>query len=362
MKYRAWVGFIALVVTCTPVAGLCAGNTLIDAANLMDQGQTAEALQLFEKLAAEGDDRAMVLLGVYYHQGDKVQQDYDKAMDWFLRAFARQNAAAFVYLGAMHYEGHGVPQNKKIAYCVFLTTHMGGLGSQTTQLRSNRYLRRILNELSREDVKDCLSHYTLGYIRAYLDQKGTLQGIPEEYKPSEQNPALKDLGWFLDSELDAIYGEPTEEEKQAREERNRKRQNQIDALRHRLVFQVRFPKARINQYRSYEVITDRCMQSGPIPWSTLQEKDDHLVFEYRFYIYAEQHRFVTIERPQKETLVFSLDHPVNPVSCDWNEWQQPAYALKNKMESFALLHGKEPRSKTTDLPANLPELRFRVEK
>ncbi len=234
MKYQAWVGFIALVVTCTPVAGLCAGNTLIDAANLMDQGQTAEALQLFEKLAAEGDDRAMVLLGVYYYQGDKVQQDYDKAMDWFLRAFARQNAAAFVYLGAMHYEGHGVPQNKKIAYCVFLTTHMGGLGSQTTQLRSNRYLRRILNELSQEDVKDCLSHYTRGCIRAYLDQK--------------------------------------------------------------------------------------------------------------------------------ETLVFSLDHPVNPVSCDWNEWQQPAYALKNKMESFALLHGKEPRSKTTDLPANSPELRFRVEK
>lgn len=58
---------------------------------------------------------------------------------------------------------------------------------------------------------------------------------------------------------------------------------------------------------------------------------------------------------------FRIDHPVNPAPCDWNEWQQPAYALKNSMESFALLHGKEPRSKTTDLPANLPELRFWVE-
>ena len=259
-------------------------------------------------------------------------------------------------------KGHGVPQNKKITYGVFLTTHMGGLGSQTTQLRSNRYLRRILKALSREDVKDCLSHYTLSYIRAYLDQKGTLQGIPDPYKPSEQNPALKDMGWFLDSELDAIYGEPTEEEKLAREERNRKRQNRIDAMRHTLVFQVRFSSDRIYQYRSYEVITDNSMQSGPIPWQRLHKKDDHLVFEYDSSIYAEQNRFVTIENDKKETLVFRIAHPVQPRPCDWSAWQKAAYILENPMESFALLHGREPDSKRTDLPPDAPELRFRVVK
>ena len=362
MKHYVWVGLLALVVTSIPAASFSAGNTLRDAVDMMDQGHTVEAIELCEKLAANGDDRAMVQLGLYYHQGDKVQQDYDKAMDWFLRAFARQNAAAFVYLGAMHYEGHGVPQNKKIAYGVFLTTHMGGLGSQATQLRSNRYLRRILNELSREDVKDCLSHYTLGYISAYLDQKGKLQGIPEQYKPSEQNPALKDLGWFLDSELDAIYGEPTEEEQLAREERNRKRQNRIDALRHTLVFQVRFPKDNINQYRSYEVITDNSMQAGPIPWQKLHKKDDHLIFEYDCFIYAKQNRFVTIENDRREALVFRIDHPVQPAPCGWSAWQKAAYILENPMESFALLHGREPGSKKTELPPDAPELRFRVVK
>jgi TPR repeat protein len=143
----------------------------MDAGKMMDQGEATEAIRLLEQLAAQGDDRAMVQLGIYYDQGACVEQDYAKSMDWFLRAFTHQNVDAFVCLGGMHYHGRGVPQNKKIAYCVFLTTHMCGRGSQSTQYVSNRYLRRLINELSRDDIRDCLSNYTPGYITAYLEQK-----------------------------------------------------------------------------------------------------------------------------------------------------------------------------------------------
>lgn len=134
--------------------------TGMDAARLMAQGETEEALDIFEGLAAKADDKAMVQLGVFHYEGTGGEQNYAKAMDWWLKVFANQNADAFVNLGVMHRDGHAAPTNKKIAYCVFLTIHMCGLGSQSTQLRSNRCLRMVTEKLSRDDIKDCLSNYT----------------------------------------------------------------------------------------------------------------------------------------------------------------------------------------------------------
>ena len=362
MKPYVLTWLLVVVTACTPVTGPSAGKSVMDAARMMDQGETTEAIQLLEQLAAQGDDRAMVQVGLHYDQGAFVKQDYAKSMDWYLRAFALQNADAFVCLGRMHYHGHGVPQNKKIAYGVFLTTHMCGMGSQSTQYVSNRYLRRLLKGLSRDDIKDCLSNYTPGYITTYLEQRGRMKGIPDKFRPSEDNPALRDLGWFLDSELDAIYGEATEAEKRAREERNEKRRRQIEAIEHTLVFQVRFYNETAHRYRSYEAITDRGMESGLIPWQKLPMSDDHLVYEHDILICADQHRFVTIATDQNEVFVFKIDHSVKPTPRDWSEWQKASYVLGNRMERITLLNGREPDGKRTDLPPNSPELRFKVVK
>lgn len=353
---------IVVAVVLFPVACLGPKRTGVDAAKLMEQGKTAEAFQVLEGLAAEGDDKAMLQLGIYYHQGTVVKQDYAKAMDWFLRAVSQQNADAFVNLGVMHRDGQAVPPNKKIAFCVFLTTHMHGLGSSSTQQRSNSCLRRLLEELSKDDIKDCLSNYTLGYIKAYLEARGEMTGIPEPYRPSSENPALKDLGWFLDSEIDALYGEPTEEEKRAREERDRKRRIAYETLQHTLVFQIRFPKDTERQYGKYEVITDHGMSSGPLREITRPQYDGYVVSENQSLIWANRHRYVSLETKANEAFVYKIEHPVEPVPCDWSHWQKVAFVLGNRMDSFALLHGSEPKSKTTDLPADAPELRFKVVK
>ena len=360
MKDHMKICFITLMLAAIPVVGLGADKTGVDAVKLMDQGKTEEALGIFRNLAAKGDDKAMVQLGIYYYQGTGVSQDYTAAMEWWLQAFSNQNADAFVNLGVMHRDGLGVPKNKKIAYCVFLATHMSGLGSQSTQLRSNNCLRRILEELSKDDIKDCLSNYTLGYITAYLEEKGKMNGIPEKYKPSQKNPALRDLDWWLDGELDAIYGPPSEEEKRARQERDRQLMMEFEALQHTLVFQIRFSKDAADHYRSYDVITDEGMESGPIPEKKLQVQDQYHIYEDDALIYENQHRYITVEHDQNDTLVFRIDHPVKPSPCDWSKWQKPVYALQNGMDKFALIYGGEAKSKTTDLPTDIPELRFKV--
>jgi len=356
MKHYLYILLLSLMLLGIPFAGLCAGKTGMDAARLMQQGKTKEALSIFEDLAAKGDDKSMVQLGIYYYEGTGVKENYNKAMDWWLKAFAKQNADAFVNLGVMHRDGHGVPKNKKIAYCVFMTTHMCGLGSQSTQYRSNSCLRRIMEVLSREDIKDCLSNYTLAYITAYLEAKGQMKGVPDRYKPSEDNPAFKDTGWWLNSEIDAIYGPPTEDEKKKREEWDR----QFEALQHTLVFQIRFPKESAKQYRSRDVITDQSMGSGPISVQDMQERDERLIYEDDALIYANQHRYVTIEDDKGRTLVFKIAHPVKPSPCDWSKWQRADYILTNGMDKFTLLQGEEPKSKVQDVPDDMLELRFKV--
>ena len=360
MKKPLRISLIALLVTSVAAIAFGEEKTGMDAFRLMQQGNTEEAIQIFESLSEKGDTKAMVQLGLYYYEGTGVKQDYPKAMDWWLKAFTNQNADAFVNLGVMHRDGHAVPKNKKIAYCVFLTTHMCGLGSQSTQHRSNSCLRRIMEELSKDDIKDCLSNYTLGYITAYLEAKGKIKGIPDKHKPSKDNPALKDTGWWLDSELDAIYGPPTEEEKKKREERDRQRELETAALRHTLVFQVKFPKNIAKQFRSYDFITDQGMGSGPIPEKKLQKQGEDLVYEDDTLIYANQHRYVTIENDKGETIVFKIDHPVKPSPSDWSKWQKADCILTDGMEKFTLLHGGKPKSKKSDVPVSMPTLRFKI--
>ena len=202
----------------------------------------------FSGLADKGDTKAMTQVGLFYYEGKGVKQDYSRAMDWFLKAFSNQNADAFLNIGVMYRDGQGVKANKKIAYCIFLTTHMCSLGSESTQIRANSCLRRIMDELPKEEIKDCLSNYTLSYMTAYIEARGKLDGIPDKHKPSKEQPALKDLDWWLDGELDGIYGPPTEQEKKAGKEKAEQREKELEAIKHTLVTQIKFIGSDKDQY------------------------------------------------------------------------------------------------------------------
>ncbi len=46
-------------------------------------------------------------LGAYYANGDGGVKNYQKALDWYSKAAAQDNAEAKYYLGILYEEGYG---------------------------------------------------------------------------------------------------------------------------------------------------------------------------------------------------------------------------------------------------------------
>jgi hypothetical protein len=73
-----------------------------------DRGQ---AMEWFQKAAARGDAPAEYKIGQYYRAGLGVTQDYSQAMQWFQKAAAQGNADAENGIGTLYGSGGGVPQD-----------------------------------------------------------------------------------------------------------------------------------------------------------------------------------------------------------------------------------------------------------
>ena len=62
-------------------------------------------------LAEQGNGGAQFFLGVMYHEGNGVPQDYAQALAWSRKAADQGNATAQYLLGVMYEKGQGVPQD-----------------------------------------------------------------------------------------------------------------------------------------------------------------------------------------------------------------------------------------------------------
>lgn len=191
-----------LCMLLAPFHAAIAGTVDRDA--MIDRGLSAEArgdyvaaLKVWEQLAHQGDDKAMTNAGVIYQNGTGVTADYEKALDWYLKSV---NGDALNNMGVMYRDGTGVPQNRKIAYLLFLAVHMDGMGYEETIMRANRNLRRELAELPQEDTDEALC-YTMGYLKAYIESRGKLVGIPPKLRASARRPRIKELGWWSKDEI-----------------------------------------------------------------------------------------------------------------------------------------------------------------
>ncbi|MBS7458663.1 SEL1-like repeat protein [Coralloluteibacterium stylophorae] len=139
----------------------------------------------------------MVAAGVIYHQGLGRPVDYDKALDWYLKSM---DGDALNNMGVMFRDGTGVPQNAKIAYLMFLTVHMTGMGSEATIMRANRNLRASIAALPREEIDEALC-YTVDYFMAYIESRGRLADVPQDLQVSPARRRIRELGWWREGEL-----------------------------------------------------------------------------------------------------------------------------------------------------------------
>ena len=167
-------------------------------ATIFAQSLPAELGQ-YERKAAHGDIEAMLELGLAYHRGEGVPQDYAKAMDWYLKAYAKKDGDAFNNIGVMYRDGLGVPKNEKVAYLLFLAVHMEGLGTEGTQYRAGRNLSRLAESLPKEAIFEALS-YTWAYVDQIVRSKGSNIDIGKDVLPSKSRLRIRDNGWWLDSE------------------------------------------------------------------------------------------------------------------------------------------------------------------
>ena len=166
--------------------------------SLIENGKFNEGAKIFYNMAQSGDAKAMTTLGSIYY---KVKE-YDAAIAWFLSAMKKKDSDSYNNVGVMYRDGLGVKKNRKIAYALFLYTHMMSLGNESTQMRANRNLRREVRELPKKDIRESLC-YTWAYILQYAYSKGEMESIPKKVLPKKGDPLrtrLKDAKWWLSSE------------------------------------------------------------------------------------------------------------------------------------------------------------------
>jgi len=101
----------ALLLLGTPVAQA----DMVDAAMYVATEQYDKAFAEYTREATNGNSEAFYWLGMMYYNGTGTTQDYNKAIDWFLRAAAEHGEngddKAMKMLGDMNLLGQGIDKN-----------------------------------------------------------------------------------------------------------------------------------------------------------------------------------------------------------------------------------------------------------
>jgi Sel1 repeat len=84
-----------------------------------------QAVYWYTKAAEQGDPNAQNSLGFIFYKGQGVVQDYTQAAYWFRKAAEQGDASAQFNLGLSHYLGQGVPQDYTQAYLWFALATSG---------------------------------------------------------------------------------------------------------------------------------------------------------------------------------------------------------------------------------------------
>ena len=96
-------------------SGSVYGDDLEDATAAANKGDFKTAYKLLLPRAEQGLAEAQVNLGILYHGGDGVPQNYKEAVKWFRLAAEQGDASGQFMLGLAYNNGRGVPQDYKEA-------------------------------------------------------------------------------------------------------------------------------------------------------------------------------------------------------------------------------------------------------
>ena len=111
-----------LAVLATPALG-----EIEEGRDLMEQGRFAEAREAFWPAARSGNADAEELIGVMYALGLGVEQDYERAFEWYLRSAMKGHPGAQSGVGWYYEVGLGLPApDLTRAYLWYVLSAIGG--------------------------------------------------------------------------------------------------------------------------------------------------------------------------------------------------------------------------------------------
>lgn len=98
-----------------------------EARDLMEAGQFAEAHKALWPAARSGNADAEELIGIMYALGLGVDQDYERAFEWYLRASMKGHPGAQSGVGWYYEVGLGMPEPDLVrAYMWYTLSAIGG--------------------------------------------------------------------------------------------------------------------------------------------------------------------------------------------------------------------------------------------
>lgn len=202
--YRRLAAVSVTLLLCASWAARADAGQFEDASAAYERGDYATAHRLITPLAEQGNAKAQYNLGVMYHKGEGVPQDYNETMKWFRMAAVQGYAMAQYNLGSMYHKGEGVAQDyaetmkwyrraaeQGLADAQYFLGAMYGRGQGVPQDNVRAYMWFSLAE-SRFDESELEKRQmvilTRGIIAAEMtpDQIAEAQRLAREWKPKEE--------------------------------------------------------------------------------------------------------------------------------------------------------------------------------
>ena len=152
----------------------------------------SEAAKWYRKAAEQGDASAQFSLGFLYAKGQGVPQNYSEAAKWYRKAAEQGQASAQYNLGVLYKNGQGVPQNYSEAAKWYLKAAEQGLADAQNNLgflyENGQGIPQNYSEAAKWYLKaaeqgQAVAQYNLGV----LYENG--RGIPQNY--------LEAVKWYL---------------------------------------------------------------------------------------------------------------------------------------------------------------------
>ena len=143
-----------------------------------EKGDDATAYTYYLKAAEMGNKYAMSNLGTWYYEGRYVEQDYAKALEWFLKAenAGQSDGTMFHRMGWMYHYGQGTKKDERKALhyyekdeiegCTSVLTDIGVLYESATTIPKD--LKKAYEYYDRAAQKGNIkAHYRLGRMYLY---------------------------------------------------------------------------------------------------------------------------------------------------------------------------------------------------